>query len=442
MSEASHRLVDEDDGNLTLPETKPLGSLPMVRLRSLASIFAGLLLVAVPASAQLQPEDADLDGHQDEIDNCPLVYNPDQNELCVHSGLLQSSTATASPFAPPSLLYDVDFGTPPHTVGQPPVAGGGPAPRNVPTAIRVGSPTVVAAEGVMDQQPLRLGSGTATFDQLAFATSQFDGGFSFQFPTYHFELTVMVVQNAGELAIFFDGPSAHAVRFKPDGRINARTLGAGGYIETIGQWEAGVPMRLVVDIDRPGEQWTIALDGEDVFSGHYRISCCHGMRMLRPSATRGTIAAIDDVLVADRPLRLVDVDIKPGSDPNFINPFAPALIPVAILGSGTVDVTGVDLATLKFGPGGAARVDDVNEDGEFVDDDDFLDLVVHFRPAETGIAIGDTEACLTGKTLGGVPILGCDDVRTAVGACGFGFELAFVVPLLAWGYRRRRRQAA
>ena len=40
----------------------------------IAFMFGCLLVFAAPAFAQ----DADLDGHEDEIDNCPLVYNPDQ----------------------------------------------------------------------------------------------------------------------------------------------------------------------------------------------------------------------------------------------------------------------------------------------------------------------------------------------------------------------------
>ena len=46
------------------------------------SLFGGLLWIAVPAVAQLEIEDADQDGYEDEIDNCPLFYNPGQNENC------------------------------------------------------------------------------------------------------------------------------------------------------------------------------------------------------------------------------------------------------------------------------------------------------------------------------------------------------------------------
>jgi hypothetical protein len=108
---------------------------------------------------------------------------------------------------------------------------------------------------------------------------------------------------------------------------------------------------------------------------------------------------------------VVEIDIKPGSDPNSINTDARGVIPVAILTTEDFDAATVDVDSVRFGPAEAekrhkqAHVEDVDGDGD-------LDLLLHFRTQDTGIALGDTEACVTGQTYDGVPIEGCDSVRT------------------------------
>ena len=129
--------------------------------------------------------------------------------------------------------------------------------------------------------------------------------------------------------------------------------------------------------------------------------------------TEVTLDPGEQVLLGEDEIALVvGIDIKPGSDPNCINLGSEGVIPVAILGSATFDVTTVDQTTLVF-EGSAARIkgkssnigsfDDVNADG-------ILDLVVQFPTATLGLTTSDIEATLTGALLDGTNIEGMDDI--------------------------------
>jgi hypothetical protein len=121
------------------------------------------------------------------------------------------------------------------------------------------------------------------------------------------------------------------------------------------------------------------------------------------------------VLVTEQPVTVtVAIDIKPGSDTNCVNLGSEGVVPVAILGSATFDVTTVDQTTLELA-GNRARVkgksgnigsfEDVNNDG-------FLDLVVQFPVEGLNLTDSDVEATLTGTLLDGTPIEGTDDICT------------------------------
>jgi len=110
--------------------------------------------------------------------------------------------------------------------------------------------------------------------------------------------------------------------------------------------------------------------------------------------------------VAGRPTP-VDIDIRPGSYPNSINLKSRGVIPVALLSTEDFDASTVDAVTVVFA--GASQIHHAVEDLDRDGDDD---LILHFKTQETNLASGDTEACLTGQTRDGMPIQGCDSVRT------------------------------
>lgn len=125
------------------------------------------------------------------------------------------------------------------------------------------------------------------------------------------------------------------------------------------------------------------------------------------TADGDTHAALWTVTVATE----VIVDIKPGSDPNSVNPRSKGVIPVAILSDAHFDATTVDPLSVRFGPDEA---EEAHRRGhvEDVDGDGIDDLMLHFRTQETGIHCGTTEATLTGVTTSGESIRGTDSVRT------------------------------
>ncbi len=125
----------------------------------------------------------------------------------------------------------------------------------------------------------------------------------------------------------------------------------------------------------------------------------------------GDVSPILSDLTVEPAVITVEIDIKPGSWPNAINPDSKGVIPVAILTTDDFDATTVDPLSVKFGVGeatechGQGHIEDVDGDGD-------LDMVLHFKTQDTGIKAGDTEACLTGETVDGQAIEGCDAIMT------------------------------
>ena len=108
----------------------------------------------------------------------------------------------------------------------------------------------------------------------------------------------------------------------------------------------------------------------------------------------------------------VEIDIKPGSYPNSINPNAGGVIPVAILTTDIFDASTVDPQTVELEGAGARSKGKSGRYGsmEDVDGDGDLDLVVQIEN-DIDWDTDATEATLTGETYDGIHIQGTDTVN-------------------------------
>ncbi len=144
--------------------------------------------------------------------------------------------------------------------------------------------------------------------------------------------------------------------------------------------------------------------------------------MIRRMSTLIVVALIATVLIPGVPSAYaqdmhdhvqVAIDVKPGIYPNAINIKTKGVVPVAVLGSASFDVNDVQAAPVRFGPmhqhdAGATALRWAFED---VNNDSYVDLVFHFKAAETGLQVGDTEACLHGTLEHGHHFCGHDSVK-------------------------------
>jgi hypothetical protein len=118
----------------------------------------------------------------------------------------------------------------------------------------------------------------------------------------------------------------------------------------------------------------------------------------------------------------VDIDIKPGSDPNSVNTKSKGKLPVAILTTDAFDAATVDPATVTIGDGegdetsvAARKNGTLMANLEDVDDDGDLDMILHFDTRNI-VSVGDlngvtTSLIVNGLTLDEQAFTGADAVR-------------------------------
>ena len=169
-----------------------------------------------------------------------------------------SGDTAASPdraLTAPVLLYDVDFGSPPHTVGLPPVTGAGAAPRDTVSRINFGKPTVVASFGPLTDQPLEFDSFDGQGDQIEFRLSNLPAQSSY---TIEADLVIAAVDDYGwPFVVFIDAPDVRRIDFRADGTV---TIGGPGGSVTFGSFTFGSEIHLRIEVDLAADSWQIFLN--------------------------------------------------------------------------------------------------------------------------------------------------------------------------------------
>ena len=124
--------------------------------------------------------------------------------------------------------------------------------------------------------------------------------------------------------------------------------------------------------------------------------------------------AIDNLeIIIDEGIE-VDIDIKPGEDPNPINLKSMGIVPVAVLTTYDFDSSTVDPVSVLFADAVPLRwsLEDVDFDGD-------IDLLFFFKTQELNLDENSTNATLTGMTFEDVSIVGRDAIMI-VGLSGLG----------------------
>lgn len=168
------------------------------------------------------------------------------------------------------LLYNVNFNNPPHIPNSEPVVGTQDPPRDCPSQIVFGHPTVVDSFGLFfDNSCVFTSEGIDGYAQLQFTTGiNYPRGFTEEYDRYHIEMDILVEYLVDDFTILLDRPTVQNIYFHTDKQINTIDLFT-PYIgtSTIGEFEFDVPIHLEIDLNVLEDKITICIDDEEVYDG-------------------------------------------------------------------------------------------------------------------------------------------------------------------------------
>jgi len=193
--------------------------------------------------------------------------------------------------------YNIDFSSPPHTVGSLPNTGASP---DLISRVRAGEPVVEASFGSLTSQPLVFNPNVYTYEQI-----ELDLGLGYD--NYKLSFDMETDNLAGSLynfGVIFDTPQVRNLNFHGSAGIYTWTPYSGGG-GTIGSLVDNQLMHVEVEIDLIANRWTVdtgihplvsryfTTSGDDVESIRFNLSPRIANAPLDPSVSVG----IDNIVV-------------------------------------------------------------------------------------------------------------------------------------------------
>ncbi|MEJ5867141.1 hypothetical protein WDV85_05215 [Pseudokineococcus sp. 5B2Z-1] len=201
------------------------------------------------------------------------------------------------------------------------------------------------------------------------------------------------------------GPVALSVYAAPP--VNARPVAAVD-VRVVGD-------QLVLDASRSSDpdgtvvsvDWYVSTAEEDTVLQGRRVSV---PRTGAPARSITLVVTDDRGLTAFTSVRVLPIDVMPGSDVNPVNRTSKGVTEMALLSSATFDATTVDPRSVVVGPGSAEPVE-TKVTREHVNRDGVVDQILHVPTQQLGLTASSTQLCATGALPGGQSSTSCDTVR-------------------------------
>ncbi len=174
-----------------------------------------------------------------------------------------------------TVLYDVQFDSPLHRVGEPPTISGAPFPRFRPTGIPGGEPTVVESVCSLNDQPVRFDADRKFIhsEVLAFEIQR-------DFSRYLISMDVCILGLAPShpsgggsgFSVFLHSRELDVIRFQSDGSVLFQRSDDGVQMldAVIGRFHVGSSYTLQIVVDQVEKTISVRIGDGDLFISEYR----------------------------------------------------------------------------------------------------------------------------------------------------------------------------